>query len=299
MKNRILSGLRLVHSCFLLCFNILMSAIRILLYTRLYKISPQLKEMKDKAFVLGNGPSLKQFMEDNLLFLTTQNLVVVNDFFLNKYFTTLRPRVYIIADPGYWEQHIADDMRILRQKMEYVLLKDVDWNMYFCIPTAAYETGCFQRTFDSNPYIHIQPYNTTCFTGTKGMRYFFYDKLLAKPFSGNVIGSAIFIALQMDIKEILLFGVEHSWTRSIYVDEQNRTCIRTDHFYSNEQAGVVWLKTNTEPYKIHEALFDIANMLGGYRQIDEYATHKGIKIYNCTQDSFIDAFERKKWVKPN
>jgi hypothetical protein len=93
--------------------------------------------------------------------------------------------------------------------------------------------------------------------------------------------------------------VEHSWTRGLYVDEQNRTCIRNEHFYANAPQGTVWLKSDSEPYTIHEALFDIAKMLGGYREINEYAAYRGVKIYNCTPGSFIDAFERKEWKKTN
>jgi hypothetical protein len=225
--------------------------------------------------------------------------MVVNDFFLNEHFTAIKPCVYIIADPAYWERGGADEMQVLRQKLQQTLLNDVNWNMLFFVPAVVYHAGFYQKIFQSNPHILVQQFNTTPFIGAKRLRYFLYDKLLAKPFSGNVIGSALFIAFQMDIREIFLFGVEHSWTRGLYVDEQNRTCIRNEHFYANAPQGTVWLKSDSEPYTIDEALSDIARMLGGYREINEYAAYRGVKIYNCTPGSFIDAFERKEWKKTN
>lgn len=264
-----------------------------LLYSKRIIRSPRLLNMKNNVYVLGNGHSLKQLVNENVNFLSLQNLVVVNDFFFNENFSSLKPGVYLIADPAYWASDVADDMLVLRKKMQNTLLNIVNWDMLFFVPTSVYVTGIFQKIYQANPYITLQPYNDASFIGTKRLRYFFYDRLLAKPLSGNVIGSALYIALQMDIKEIFLFGVEHSWTLSLFVDDQNRTCIRNDHFYANDHEAKVWLKSNAQPYAIQEALFDIATMLSGYRDINDYAIYKNVKIYNCTPNSFIDAFERK------
>jgi len=297
MKNNILKFLRWVYRNLMLFFNTSLSLIRILIYSKAGTRNLKLKEIKKRVLIFGNGQSIKQVITENIDYLSAQNIMVVNDFFLNSYFVTLKPKVYLLADPGYWETQVTDNMLLLRQNLQDTLIREVNWNMFFIIPTAAYQTGYFQRAFSANQFIHVAGYNATPFEGNRAMRYFFYDRLLAKPYSGNVIGSAIFVAMQMDIEEIFLFGVEHSWTNGLYVDDLNRTCIRIEHFYNHSPKGSVWLKSNSEPYKIHEALFDIANMLGGYREINEYALYKGIHIYNCTPGSFIDAFDRMDFVK--
>lgn len=297
MKNSLLTFFRWLFSFFSIFFQMLLSLVRVILYSKLKTKCEKLLDMKESTFILGNGRSLKNFIEENNNFLNTKNIIVVNDFFLSEYFMTLRPNVYVIADPAYWELQVTEEMSVLRESLIKRLLVDVNWEIQFFVPSAAYQAGFFQRAFDQNKLISVQPFNTASFSGITSVRYFFYDKLLAKPFSGNVIGSALFIALQMDIKEIYLFGVEHSWTQSLFVDEHNRTCIKDEHFYQNPKNAKVWLKANTIPYKISEALSDIANMLGGYYEINEYAIHKNVKIFNCTPNSFIDAFERKKWEK--
>jgi hypothetical protein len=38
-------------------------------------------------------------------------------------------------------------------------------------------------------------------------------------------------------------------------------------------------------------------MLSGYPELNSYAESKNIRIYNCTPDSFIDAFERKRILR--
>jgi len=294
MKNRMLKAIKWLYNSILLTFDVLLSLFRILLYSSRIRKSEMLREFKKRVFILGNGPSVKDLIKDNYTYLSNQNLIVVNDFFQNEYFDILRPRLYVVADPAYWEEKVTEDMIVLRMKMQNVFMKKVVWNMLFFVPSAIFNSGYYQKIFQSNTLIKILPFNTTPFLGPKKLRYFFYDKILAKPTSGNVIGSAIFIALQMNIQEILLFGVEHSWTRNLYVDDQNRTCLVTEHFYENEQKGTVWLRSDGEPYSIHGALYDISIMLGGYFDINEYANYLGIKIFNCTPDSFIDAFERKK-----
>jgi hypothetical protein len=289
-----LKAIKWLYNSILLTFDVLLSLFRILLYSSRIRKSEMLREFKKRVFILGNGPSVKDLIKDNYTYLSNQNLIVVNDFFQNEYFDILRPRLYVVADPAYWEEKVTEDMIVLRMKMQNVFMKKVVWNMLFFVPSAIFNSGYYQKIFQSNTLIKILPFNTTPFLGPKKLRYFFYDKILAKPTSGNVIGSAIFIALQMNIQEILLFGVEHSWTRNLYVDDQNRTCLVTEHFYENEQKGTVWLRSDGEPYSIHGALYDISIMLGGYFDINEYANYLGIKIFNCTPDSFIDAFERKK-----
>jgi hypothetical protein len=289
-----LIALKWLYNSFLITFNILLSLFRILLYSSPIRKNEMLREFKKRVFILGNGPSVKDLIKDNVTYLSNQNLVVVNDFFQNEYFDILRPKLYVVADSAYWEEKVPANMNVLRMKMQHVLKEKVVWIMLFFVPSAVFNSGYFQKIFQSNPLIKILPFNTTPFLGPKKIRYFFYDKILAKPTSGNVIGSAIFIALQMKIQEILLFGVEHSWTRNLYVDDQNRTCLVTEHFYENAQKGAVWLRSDGEPYSIHGALHDISIMLGGYSDINEYANYLGIRIFNCTPESFIDAFERKK-----
>lgn len=296
MKNSILRLLRSILKALNVAFNILTSILRVLLYSKRIKKNLSIN-VKNKLFVLGNGPSLNEVIQDNLNFLSNQDVVVVNDFFLSENFELLKPKIYVIADSAYWEGKVTEDMRTLRNQLQKKLLSNVNWELYFFIPMYIYQTGHFQKIFSSNPYIQIRPFNLTSFVGPKSMRYFFYDKLLAKPLSGNVIGSALFILMQTNAKEIFLFGVEHSWSRSLYVDNQNRTCLRTEHFYSNGEEPKVWLKSNGEPYSIDKALFDISVMLGRYDEIRDYSEYKGKKIYNCTPGSFIDAFERKNWEK--
>ena len=292
--SKILVLLRRFYSLLKKCFDTALSLIRTLLYSRPGVKYEKLSDFTGTAFVLGNGPSLKELIESNEAYLATQTLIVVNDFFLSEKFTSVKPAVYVIADPLYWEEQVPDNMLDLRLKMQDKLLNQTDWDMLFFVPVNAYKTGVFQRAFMSNSHIRVLPLNSVPFKGPERLRFFFYDKLLARPFSDNVIGSALYITLQMNVNEIYLFGVEHNWSPNLYVDDQNRTCILTEHFFSKEKQGKVWLKSSGFPYTIDEALSDVAAMLGGYRELNRYALHKGVKIYNSTPGSFIDVFERRK-----
>lgn len=291
--TKTINPIRWLYHRYLSIFNFSISIIRILIHSKFFIHYPKLRVLNNSAFVLGNGPSLKIFLDKNANFLKSQNVLVVNDFCFSEYFTIIKPEAYIIVDSVYWESKVPDDMFILRQKMQDTLINNVSWNIYFFVPVHVYKTGYFQNLYHSNLFINIYPFNVTPFSGPKFITYLVYDKLLAKPLTNNVIGSAVFLALHMSLKTIYLFGVEHSWSRNLFVDDHNRTCIRNEHFYSKDQQAVEWLRCNAEPYQINQALYDIAAMLSGYREINDYAKNKDVTIYNCTSDSFIDAFERK------
>ena len=294
MRSKVLVLLRRLYSLLKNCFDTALSLIRILLYSKPGVKCDSLSGFTGTAFVLGNGPSLKELIETNEELLAAQTLIVVNDFFLSEKYNSVKPAVYVIADPLYWEQQVPDSMLDLRHRMLEKLLNQTDWDMLFFVPVDAYKSGVFQNAFMTNSHIKIKPFNSVPFKGPERLRFFFYDRLLSRPFSNNVIGSALYITLQMKVNEIFLFGVEHNWSPNLYVDDQNRTCMRTDHFFSKEQQGKIWLKSSGLPYTIDEALSDVSGMLGGYRELNRYALHKGVRIYNSTPGSFIDVFERKK-----
>lgn len=294
MENKILVMLRRFYNLLKKCFDTALSLIRMLLYSKPGVKCERLSDFTGTAFVLGNGPSLKELIESNEAYLASRTLIVVNDFFLSEKFNSVKPEVYVIADPLYWEQQVPDSMLELRLKMQDKLLNQTDWDMLFFVPSNAYKTGVFQRAFMQNSHIKVQPLNSIPFKGPERLGFFFYDKMLARPCSDNVIGSALYLALQTKVNEIYLFGVEHNWSPNLYVDDQNRTCIRTEHFFSKEKQGKVWMKSNGLPYTIDEALSDVAAMLRGYRELNRYALHKSVRIYNATPGSFIDVFERRK-----
>ena len=111
----------------------------------------------------------------------------------------------------------------------------------------------------------------------------------------NVVIPSIFIGINEGYKQIDLYGVDHSWTKEIRVNNNNQVCLINSHFFDNKTPELKpWHKGIGEPvYKMHEILRDLAWMFDGYYKLREYADNIGCRIINKTPDSFIDAFERE------
>ena len=87
------------------------------------------------------------------------------------------------------------------------------------------------------------------------------------------------------IDEVFLIGAEHNWLESFYINEQNQLVMGDKHFYGKENIVAdktlsTWLNQLMLVFRCHERLA-------------EYARYCGVKIYNATQGSHIDAYERK------
>ena len=117
------------------------------------------------------------------------------------------------------------------------------------------------------------------------------------PMLYNVLQPTIFNAIKMGYKEIRLYGVYHSWTEEIRVNDKNEVCLIDRHFYDEKNIKLLPLKkTNGEILKMYEILSDLSKVFFSYCQVRKYADYKKCKIINCTENSYIDAFEREENV---
>lgn len=248
----------------------------------------------EKIIILGNGPSAKQAINSNFKLFKENYLIVVNDFFYDKNFTNLKPKLYLVADPAYWLNNTTLENKLIRTELINRLLTLVDWKLYFYVPYEAFKLNLFQESFKTNKNIIVRFYHRNYIEYTsKSIKFYFYNKNVASPRAGNVVGAAISLMISNCENDILLFGVEHSWSKELIVDQLNRTCITSVHHYDNQiNEPKVWLTSHNKPFRIYEALKAISNMLYSYVEIREYADYKNVKIINHTPDSFIDSFTK-------
>ncbi len=232
-------------------------------------------------YVLANGPSLKENLEN--IDFSKGHFAVVNYFYKSPYYRIIKPQYYILADPFFFT------------KIENIIpfVESVDWKMKLFVPFSAWDRlDALKRL--PNAFVSVIPYHTTNYQGFPLFRKFAFRRGLAMPSPQNVLIPCIFNGINMGYKEIRLFGVDHSWTTSLRVNSKNEVCLTDSHFYDDIESHLKpWLNCSGEPYKMHEVLRDLALMFDSYHMIRDYADYRGCKIFNCTKDSFIDAFERK------
>ena len=144
-----------------------------------------------------------------------------------------------------------------------------------------------------NKNIEVIPIHGILYRGFEKFRNSVYKHGMAMPKGQNVLVPSIFNGINMGYKEIRLYGVDHSWSKTLCVNDNNLVCAIDTHFYDISKVDLKpYGRINGRYYKLHELLRDFATMFESYQYLRPFADSMGCKIINKTKGSFIDAFER-------
>lgn len=239
----------------------------------------------EEAHVLANGPSINESISS--INFEGKVLFVLNNFARSHdLFTRLKPQNYVFADPAFWDSDMEEPVL-----MDIVHLTSWDINVY--LPFEIYRKEKVQKFFSSNIFIHLIPYNKTYIEGFGDWQVKAYMKNYGTPITANVLVATLFLAINSGAQNIHIYGADHTWTKSIIVNDSNQVCIADTHFNS-ETKFYPWLKHDNTPFLMSEILEAFARMFRGYEYIEKYAKRIGVRIINETPGSFIDSFERSK-----
>ena len=249
-----------------------------------------LKISSETCYVLGNGPSLAVSLKNSKI-ENQKNIFVVNNFVLSEHYCLLKPKYYVFADPGYWDDTSHFEEYLKSQAILQKIANETNWEINIIAPISAEK--CFRKHFSTKNNFKLYFVNKYCIDSKHKFVYFLYENYYTCPCFQNVIVLVTFLALNFGFKEINLLGVEHSWTENIRVNKENQVCLSDKHFYEIEAKLSPWIKLDGSVYKMSEILTDLSKMFRGYYYLKYYAKYKKAIIYNCTPNSYIDAFERK------
>lgn len=232
--------------------------------------------------ILANGPSLKKEMEQIEKDFDNFDYCLINFSYRNQLFEQVRPQMYVLADPAFFGPEYSPEMiRCFEQ---------ADWDMTLYIPYR------FRRSFPglSNPHVKVLMFHKGEYKGFECIKRFLYKKGLSMPRPQNVLVAAIFNAINAGYQKVELYGVDHSWTRDMVINDQNEVCSIDSHYYDTKQVVLrpAALKSNGEKPTFHESLRSLALAFESYHKLRKYADYRGVEILTMTQGSFIDAFER-------
>ena len=268
-----------------------LSLFKILLRSKLAVGQHQTKD--DVCIILGNGPSLKTALEDYGGRLAGKNLLCVNRFPDTKAFEQLKPRYFLITSKEYWEPGSIKKHQDIRDNIIKALVEKTSWPLTFFLPVASKNNQTFLTYIRSNSNIDISFFNTTPVEGLKNISHFYMRKGWGMPRPHNVLIPCIFNAVNAGFKEIYILGADHSWLPLISVNDENVALVNQKHFYDEGNTKSESMHRHSRPRRLHEILEKFMLSFKAYFELKDYAETKGVKIYNCTPGSFIDAFERK------
>lgn len=285
----------------------ILSALSILKVSLLssFRVKIPKKTTHNECVILGNGPSLKNFLQYDHAFVQDKSVVCVNFFSRTDEYTRIKPTYYILTSPEYFTNEKKESWKAIRQKTFDAMEKTTSWPMYLMVPALARRHKEWKKTLTKNPNITIVYFNNTPIEGFRVLNHFFYRRNLGMPRPHNVLIPSILLGINLGFRTIYLTGSDHNWTKELFVTDQNEVLLSQKHFY-DQQLKPEDKEKNTplprpmykggsiEKRKLHEVLIKFFYAFRSYWDLGTYAESKGVKIYNLTPGSFIDAFERLK-----
>lgn len=240
---------------------------------------------KEKTLiVMGNGPSLRGAIDNHGDVLARHDLMSVNFAPLTPEFFALRPAYHILADGLFFETVKKGNVEQM-----WEALRRVDWPMTLYVP--AQRRGCGEiKSLPSG--VIIKYFNLTPAEGWSWLSRRLYDAGLAMPRPRNVLVPAVMSAIREGFGRIVLVGADHSWSKTLWVTDENRVVSVQPHFYKDNEKERERVESLYKDIRLHQIYESFAIAFRSYFQIAAYAEARGVRILNATPGSFIDAFPR-------
>ena len=238
----------------------------------------------DSIIIMGNGPSLNDTIANHFKTLTSTPTLAVNFAANAPQFIDLKPRYYVLADPHFF---VAKDNVNVAKLMDN--LSKVDWSMTLFVPFEAKKQGFSIQ----NDNVKIEYFNFLAVEGFKWLENWAYSSGRGMPRPRNVLIPSIMIAMKLGYGNVYITGADHSWTKTLSVNERNEVVSIQPHFYKEDENEEKRIKVDYLKYPLHQIVHSFYVAFKAYHDIQRYALNRGVNIYNATPESFIDAFPRK------
>jgi hypothetical protein len=227
-----------------------------------------------RAFIIGNGPSLK---DQRIDVLRDEITFAVSAFWKHPDAAIVKPKYYAFADPLFFDGEPATEVFFEN------LRRTIASSTYF-VPIKGRSTV---------EKMHLLPEAETFYIAMgremKTLRITGPDPTKTMPHVITVVHLAILLAMYMGIKEIYLLGLDHDWLAH---REEDR------HFYEGQTLPghtAVVSALSAWPYK--RLMEDQLKLWNDYEIIKETAEKMGCKIWNSTRGGFLDIFDRIPYEK--
>lgn len=240
----------------------------------------------DTIIIMGNGPSLRDTLTSHSEVLKRHRLMAVNFAANTPEFTLLKPCDYVLADPHFFEGQQTDE----NVKRLWENIARADWPIQLHVPV---KYAGMARRLLSNSHVHIATFSMIPTAGLVSVARCAMKHRQGMPRPRNVMIPAIMQAIHSGYKNVVLVGADHTWTRTLCVDENNCVVNFQTHFYADSKSERSRQAKCHTTVHLHNILESMAIAFRSYHEVADYAHHCNTIIYNATTDTFIDAFPRR------
>lgn len=258
---------------------------------------PQLEEKGDRLIIIGNGPSLNKSMELYGDVIKQSECLMVNHSASTDLFEYLRPSFYLLVDPAWIYPESSTHKKAIINTLNAIVTK-VSWQMSIVMPRNAIG-GYAEKLFKTNSNIKVLFYDNHYLRPKNMSQYEAWDKNIICPPAQTVLNTAVWLSIYWGYQETYLIGADTSFIQDIYVGQKDNVLYTVDtHFYKNKDV----YDCDFEPEKhgrkfgmdMEKFLDSVYKMFQSYKELRQYADWKMVKVYNASEYSLIDCFERKK-----
>jgi len=289
--------------------NSLLSLAKIAIRSRLM---PRFQSSDSAVIVVGNGPSAKPLLDAWAASgKSPLPLMAVNMMARSPYFEALKPAYYLLADGAFFNFEEAiyqraelhphcqrhegyQQTQTLINETWQSLLSPQAHPFTLFIPQI-YKNRWITRQAEASSHVKVVYFNYTVARGFEWFENWAYRKGLGSPQSQNVINSCTFQAINSGFREVYLIGVDNNFHRNIKVREDNQVVVVDDHFYEVGQKETPLKRDDARnsPVHMHEFFANLHKAFYAHHRLASYAQYRGVQVYNATEGSFIDAYERR------
>lgn len=250
-------------------------------------VSYSTPDIKDKTLIiLGNGPSLRKTIANDLDVLVGSDLMAVNFAANSPEFFRLRPKYYMLADRHFFNS-LASDPNVRKLWENF---SRVSWPMTLLLPA---QMRHFVKPLLMNaPEIKLWFFNLTPVEGFGWLKHLLFKSGMGMPRPRNVLIPAIMEGIRLGYKKIYLCGADHNWTKTLDVDSENFVVSIQPHFYEDNEEEYKRVRETYKGLRLHDVLGSMTIAFRSYWEIASYAGKRGVEIINATPGSMIDAFPR-------
>lgn len=248
------------------------------------KPSAASSEKKGTLIVMGNGPSLRDAIDNHRDELESHDLLSVNFAPLTQDFFSLKPKMHLLADGLFFQTEKQGNVEEM-----WSALRRVDWNMMLYVPVKQRKS---KDLMDLPESVEVKYFNLTPASGWKWLMKFLYGRGLAMPRPRNVLVPSLMTAIREGYSRILLTGADHSWSKTLWVTDNNRVVSVQPHFYRDNEKERDRVESLYKDIHLHQIYESFSIAFRSYFAVKDYADSRGVEILNATPGSFIDAFPR-------
>lgn len=271
-----------IKSVFGACADSMASLLKVALMSR--QPSGKSSENKGTLIVMGNGPSLRDAIDNHKDVLEANDLLSVNFAPLTPDFFDLKPEIHLLADGLFFQTVKQGNVEEM-----WAALRRVDWKMTLYVPVKQKRS---KDLIGLPENIEVKYFNLTPASGWKWLMRLLYGRGLAMPRPRNVLVPSLMTAIREGYSRILLTGADHSWSKTLWVTDNNRVVSVQPHFYRDNEKERDRVESLYKDIHLHQIYESFSIAFRSYFAVKEFADSRGVEILNATPGSFIDAFPR-------